>query len=866
MSSRKILVVDDERIVAQDITECLESIGCEVIGTALSGLEAIELAANERPDLILMDIVIQGDMDGIEAAKIIRDRYGIPCVFLTAYSDASVLSRAKACEPAGYIVKPFEEASLRSTVEIALYKVDMEHALKESHEWLATTLNSIGDGVIATDARGHIKFMNPIAENLTGWQSTVATGRHLDEVFTIFNEATGQPAANPAMRALEEGCVCTLDHGTILTRPDRSLIPIDDSGAPIRDNLGNIIGAVLVFRDVTEARRAELEVRLHQEHLEELVEERTHKIKKTNEQLVAEVEVRRRTEQALAYKMGMENLISTVSSLFLDLRPPEIDASIDATLERIGTVFNTESCAIVQYSPRGETSSLTHRWPVAACDSVQDLDSTQFAWWNGRLSNEDYIFIPDASQLPEDAAAERQLLRSTGITSILAIPMREGSRPLGYLAFPSSGNRRQWHAEDLAVLKTLSSIVLSAIVRKRNEQEKERLQEQLAHSQKMEAVGKLSGGIAHDFNNMLLPIIGYADMLLTTMADDDPRVNDLAEIRRAADRAAALTRQLLAFSRKQVIAKSVFDLGEAIAEMENMLRRIIGADVELITELDGCAIPVRADVGQIEQVLMNLVINARQAMPDGGSIRLRAGNYSGPLEEIKLVSAQPAEGEYAYIEVRDGGTGMDPELISRIFEPFYTTKGLDGTGLGLSVVYGIIEQHHGGIDVISEVGEGTTFRIILPTAGNGHPPEPVENERVTTGAATTPGPGQRILLVEDEPGVRNFVTEALGKNGYEVISAGSIGEADQLFLANGGRFDLIFSDAMLPDGNGVDLLKRILDRHPDMRALLTSGFIDRQNLRGVTDNYHVHFLQKPYTLPKLIETIREAISSQVSPL
>lgn len=243
MSSRKILVVDDERIVAQDITECLISFGCDVVGTALSGDEAIELAARERPDLILMDIVIQGEMDGIEAAKIIRDRYNIPCVFLTAYSDASVLSRAKACEPAGYIVKPFEEAGLRSTVEIALYKVDMEHALKESHEWLATTLNSIGDGVIATDACGNIKFMNPIAEKLSGWQTAVATGRHLNEVFNIYNEETGQAASNPAMRALEEGCVCTLDHGTILIRPDRSTIPIDDSGAPIRDNVGNIIGA-----------------------------------------------------------------------------------------------------------------------------------------------------------------------------------------------------------------------------------------------------------------------------------------------------------------------------------------------------------------------------------------------------------------------------------------------------------------------------------------------------------------------------------------------------------------------------------------------------------------------------------------------
>jgi len=858
MSSRRILVVDDERIVAQDISECLISIGCDVVGTALSGLEAIEKAGELRPDLIMMDVVIQGEMDGIEAAQIIRDRYDTPCVFLTAYSDAAALARAKACEPAGYIVKPFEEAGLRSTVEIALYKVDMEHALKESHEWLATTLNSIGDGVIATDAQGDVKFMNPIAEALTGWQTQVATGRPLAEVFTILNEETRNPAPNPAMRALEEGCVCSLDHGTILIRPDQSVIPIDDSGAPIRDNLGNIIGAVLVFRDVTDTRKAELEVRRHQEHLEELVEERTRKIQRTNEQLVAEVDVRRRTEQALAYKMRMENLISTVSSLFLNLRPSQIDASIISTLERVGTVLEIDSCFIIQYSPKGDRFTQTHSWPEPPGERIKDLESAKFPWWNQRLSGDEYIYIPDVLGLPDSAAPERELLLDLDASSILAIPMREGSQPIGCLALPSAGSGRQWHSEDLAALKTISSILLASIVRKRNENEKERLQEQLAHSQKMEAVGKLSGGIAHDFNNMLLPIIGYTDMLLTTMDDDDPRAKDLAEIRRAADRAASLTRQLLAFSRKQVIAKSVFELGGAISEMESMLRRLIGADIELVTELDGGPIPVCADLGQIEQVLMNLVINARHAMPGGGAIRLRAGIHAGQAEDLKLIGSQTG-GDYAFIEVRDEGIGMDAGLISRIFEPFYTTKGLDGTGLGLSVVYGIIEQHDGGIDVQSVLGEGTTFRIFLPIDPSGHQdksgsPAPTQE--------TIAGDGRRILLVEDEPSVRNFVSEALSEHGYEVILAESIAEAEQLFLVHRGRFDLVFSDAVLPDGDGIDMLGRILAKHPQMRVLLSSGYTENRSMLGIAESRDVQFLQKPYSLPKLIETVGEAVNGE----
>ncbi|MEZ5300391.1 MAG: response regulator [Verrucomicrobiales bacterium] len=267
--------MDDERIVAQDISECLIQMGCEVCGTALSGSEAIFKAGELSPDLILMDVVLQGDMDGIDAAKIIRERFDIPCVFLTAYSDEGVLSRAKLTEPAGYIVKPFEESGLRSTVEIALHKVDTEKALRESHEWFATTLMSIGDGVIATNKEGMIRFMNPVAESLTGWKSEEAAGSHLSEIFRIFNERTRQPAKNPALIALESGLTENLEDEAVLVCRDNSIIPIDDSGAPIRDRHERVVGAVLVFRDMTEQRAAAAKIKQHQEHLEELVQERT---------------------------------------------------------------------------------------------------------------------------------------------------------------------------------------------------------------------------------------------------------------------------------------------------------------------------------------------------------------------------------------------------------------------------------------------------------------------------------------------------------------------------------------------------------------------------------------------------------------
>ena len=307
----------------------------------------------------------------------------------------------------------------------------------------------------------------------------------------------------------------------------------------------------------------------------------------------------------------------------------------------------------------------------------------------------------------------------------------------------------------------------------------------------------------------------------------------------------------------------MFDLGAAITDMEKMLIRIIGEDVQLVTELDHGTFPVRADVGQIEQVLMNLVINARHAMPEGGAIHLRAGRHTGTLDEVNLIAGAPS-GDYTFIEVTDEGTGMEPDLIARIFEPFYTTKGLDGTGLGLSVVYGIIEQHDGGIDVQSELGQGTTFRIFLPSA----PAEQArraEGQREQAANNSFAGSGQRILLVEDEAGVRNFVMEALKKNDYEVIPAGSIREADQLFAEYDGEFDLIFSDAVLPDGNGINMLERILSSFPQMRALLSTGYTDKHNLLGMLEEFHVHFLQKPYPLPKLIETVGEILQEEILP-
>ena len=284
VASARILVVGDEGIVAEEIRSRLKRLRYRVAAVAFSGEEAIKKAEETHPDLVLMDIRLRGDIDGVEAAQEIRARFDIPVVYVTAYADEATLQRAKTTEPYGYILKPFEDKELRTGIEVALYKHNIETRLRQSERWLATTLKSIGDAVIATNAKGRVLFMNPVAEALTGWKHKDALGKGLTEVFNIVSEETHEVAENPVERVIREGIVVDLANHVLIAR-DGTEIPIDDSAAPIRDDKGNITGIVLIFYDVSERKRAERELAKYRQHLEELVEERTGELRIANEQL-----------------------------------------------------------------------------------------------------------------------------------------------------------------------------------------------------------------------------------------------------------------------------------------------------------------------------------------------------------------------------------------------------------------------------------------------------------------------------------------------------------------------------------------------------------------------------------------------------
>jgi two-component system cell cycle sensor histidine kinase/response regulator CckA len=645
MTQAQILIVEDDSIIALELKDRLQSLGYNVRAMTPSGEDAIAKADDLRPDLVLMDIRLRGELDGVEAAAKIRECFDIPVVYLTAYADKDTLQRAKITEPYGYILKPFEERELHTAIEMALYKHTMEQKLKKSEQWLGATLRSIGDAVIATDETGLVSLMNPVAETLTGWTQKDALGKDGSEIFRIVDGA-GFPVAKAAInKALYEGIGADLVEHTLLARDGKEIL-VDDSIAPIIDEKGNVQGVVLVFRDITE--------------------------------------------------------------------------------------------------------------------------------------------------------------------------------------------------------------------RKNQEEEKEKLQAQLFQAQKMEAVGVLAGGIAHDFNNLMTTIIGYSSLILANLDDKDPKRKGIRFIRRSGERAASLTEQLLALSRRQMSQPKALDLNAVIIDMEEMLQRLVGEDVELLTFLEPKLRSIKADPIQVEQVVMNLVVNAHEAMRESGQITIKTETVTvDNSQDMSTPQAHP--GIFVRLSVTDTGIGMNSETMQHIFEPFFSTK-QKGSGLGLAIVYNIAEQCEGWVEVNSEIGQGSTFQVYLPALAEILEREPAE-------AVTQPklqGQGERILLVEDDEGVRTTISEMLCTHGYTVVETENAIKALEIFEKEGQSFDLVFSDVVLPDRDGLQLVEEILSLKPQLPILLTSGYTDQRAQWPLIREREFHFLQKPFDLSSLLQAISQALEEEVT--
>ncbi|HBW23071.1 MAG: hypothetical protein A2X28_04605 [Elusimicrobia bacterium GWA2_56_46] len=385
------------------------------------------------------------------------------------------------------------------------------------------------------------------------------------------------------------------------------------------------------------------------------------------------------------------------------------------------------------------------------------------------------------------------------------------------------------------------------------------LEKRFFQAQKMEAIGRLAGGIAHDFNNILSAIEGYSTLILKNMPETDPARPDIEEIRKAEQRGAALTKQLMTFSRRTTSNKKAVNLNELTRDLEKMAKRLLGDNVALEVAASPDLKPVQANPGQLEQVLMNLLVNARDAMPGGGRIKVNIANADLTKTAPRCPSpAEPGQ-EFILISVADSGSGMSADTLNRLFEPFFTTKPKGkGTGLGLSTVYSIVKQHNGWIDVQSEEGKGSVFNIYLPRAaaeapGVTNPPEAVRNLR---------GNGEKVLVVEDDEALRKLTARILKENGYAPTEAGTAAEASGIFSVKDSGFSVVFADIMLGDRNGTELIDEFKKTAPKTAFVFTSGFLDDMNELELIKTRGCRFIQKPYSIESVLKTFKELLAPE----
>ncbi len=757
----RILIVENEGLVGCDMASSLNDLGYRVVGTCSSGEEAVRLYDELRPDLVLMDVHLDGTLDGIDTARLLQQRGPVAVVYVTACADLETVNRARETHPQGYLLKPFNHDELRLTVEVAATRHQEERDRAKREQSYFETFQSLADGVIAADLAGVIVFMNPAAARITGWEQSLVVGRSLHEVFRIYH-ASGEPA----MVELATATAPVQERTVWLTTHDGNRVAVQDRSAPLRDQSGQLTGVVILFRGLS---------------------------------------------------VPVSQTLPTTSPAEKAAQAPLVD------------VVESISDPLI---------ALDGRWRlIYANASAQRLFERRP---ENLLGANFWDLLPTATRESHHEALAHALLHRESVTREIYFEEKQTWLEL----------RGHPFAEGLLVL-------MQDITSRREEAERRNRLDRL------ESLGLLARGFAHEFNNLLTVLLGnlsLAEMRLRTAI----QLPELHTAKQATLQAQGLVQQLLTFARGGAPIKRPTQMGELVEQF--FLHHSRATRVEYRLDISPRLPTVALDPAQIRRLLGNLVRNAEQAQPNGGTITVRCvAADPGEMFPHEVLTDHPTVPTGIVIEVDDHGEGIPPENLPHIFEPYFSTrKAENATGLGLTVCESIAKAHGGSLSIRSEVGKGTKVRLYLPVDAEG---DEVDSLGISNAFDAPPQTvSTRILVLEDDPLVRSLIVRNLSSAHYEIAESAEGSETVRLYqesLQEGRPYELVILDLSIPNGmGGVRTMEKLRQLDPEVCAIVSSGYSDDPVMAKPAAYGFAAVLPKPYEPADMLRLVKSVLSQR----